>query len=113
MSDDCIFCRISSGDIPADIVFEDDDIVAFRDANPVAPTHVLVIPRKHISSLAAADPVDEGILGKVMLGVRRVADELDLVEPGFRTIVNTGQGAGQTVFHLHVHVMSGRKWTWP
>lgn len=113
MTTDCLFCRIAAGEAPADILFEDDDVVAFHDIRPVAPTHVLVIPRKHITSLATCDPEDLEILGKVMLGVHRTAHTLDLVKPGFRTIVNTGRGAGQTVFHLHVHVMSGRAWTWP
>ncbi|NOZ00503.1 MAG: histidine triad nucleotide-binding protein [Deltaproteobacteria bacterium] len=113
MTADCIFCKIAAGEVGADVLFEDDDILAFRDVRPVAPTHVLVIPRKHITSLAQADPEDQALLGKLLLGVRRVADELGLVEAGYRTIINTGRGAGQTVFHLHVHVMSGRAWTWP
>lgn len=113
MSRDCPFCLIASGEASADILFEDDDLMAFHDIRPVAPTHVLIIPRKHITSLATIEPGDETILGRIMLGVRRVADELDLIDAGFRTIVNTGRGAGQTVFHLHVHVMSGRDWTWP
>ncbi|MBL6975068.1 MAG: histidine triad nucleotide-binding protein [Deltaproteobacteria bacterium] len=113
MTTECLFCRIAAGEAPADVLFEDRDVVAFHDIRPVAPTHVLVIPRKHITSLATSEPDDREILGKVMLGVHRTAHLLDLVEPGFRTIVNSGRGAGQTVFHLHVHVMSGRAWTWP
>lgn len=114
MSDpDCIFCKIVAGDVPANFVFQDDDIVAFRDIQPVAPTHVLVIPRKHIASLAEAGPEDEALLGRLILGVRRVAVDLGLVAQGYRTILNTGPGAGQSVFHLHAHVLSGRRFSWP
>ena len=113
MKDDCVFCRIARGDAPADVLFREADIIAFKDIHPVAPTHVLVIPVKHLESLSEAGPDDEALLGRLMLGVRRVADELGLDGPGYRTIINTGRGAGQSVFHLHVHVMSGRRWSWP
>jgi len=114
MSDaDCIFCKIASGQIPATVVFEDDAVIAFRDIHPVAPTHVLVVPREHIASLAEAAPQHEAILGRVLLAVRRVAEDLGLVAGGYRTIINTGAGAGQSVFHLHVHLLAGRRFSWP
>jgi len=114
MSDaDCIFCKIASGQIPATVVFEDDAVIAFRDIHPVAPTHVLVVPREHIASLAEAAPHHEAILGRVLLAVRRVAEDLGLVAGGYRTIINTGAGAGQSVFHLHVHLLAGRRFSWP
>ncbi len=110
---DCVFCQIVAGRIPATIVYQDDDIVAFRDIHPVAPTHVLVVPRKHVASLAEAGPEDEALLGRLLLGVRRVALDLGIVENGYRTILNTGAGAGQSVFHLHAHLLSGRRFSWP
>lgn len=114
MSDpDCVFCKIVAGDLPAAFVYQDDVIVAFRDIHPVAPTHVLVIPRKHVASLAEAGPEDEALLGRLMLGIRRVALDLGIVARGYRTILNTGPGAGQSVFHLHAHVLSGRRFSWP
>lgn len=110
---DCIFCKIIAREVPADFVYEDGDLVAFRDIHPVAPTHVLVVPKKHIASLADSGPEDEVLLGRLMLGVRRVAEVLGVVEQGYRTIINTGPGAGQSVFHLHIHLLSGRRFSWP
>ncbi len=111
MSDDCLFCKIVAGDVPADIVGETDHSVAFRDINPQAPTHVLVIPKRHepdIASLAAADP--EATVDLV-LHTRRSADELGT--GSYRLVFNTGADAFQTVFHAHGHVLSGRSLTWP
>ncbi len=110
---DCIFCRIVAGEVPARVVFQDDEVMAFHDIHPVAPVHVLVIPRKHVASLAEAGPEDEAALGRVMLGAARAARELGCVEQGYRTILNTGPGAGQSVFHLHAHVLSGKRFSWP
>ena len=115
MSDSsCIFCRIVAGEIPAKLVYEDEQCVAFHDLNPQAPVHVLIIPRAHIASLAdARSPEDAAKLGHVMLVAARVAEEQGLSAEGFRTVINTGAGAGQSVFHLHAHVLGGRPLTWP
>jgi len=113
MREDCIFCRIIEHKAPAKFIFEDEDCVAFWDIHPIAPVHCLVVPRKHIESLADADLSDKAVLGAVMLGIRRVAKELQLVDKGFRTIINTGRLAGQSVFHLHCHVISGKRFSWP
>ncbi len=115
MSDSsCIFCRIVAGEIPAKLVYEDEGCVAFHDLNPQAPVHVLVIPRRHIASLAdARAPEDEATLGRVMIVAARVAKEQGLSAEGFRTVINTGAGAGQSVFHLHAHVLGGRPLAWP
>ena len=110
---DCIFCKIVAGSIPAAKVFEDDAAVAFRDINPQAPTHALVIPRAHIASLAEASEGDEALLGHLLRVAARVAHEAGHAEGGYRTVVNTGADAGQTVFHVHVHVLAGRTLTWP
>ncbi len=110
---DCIFCRIATGDIPAQIVYSDDNSIAFRDLNPQAPTHVLVIPRTHIVSLNDAATHDAAVIGSLLHTAARVAALEGLAENGYRTIINTGAGAGQTVFHLHLHIIGGRALTWP
>ena len=110
---DCIFCKIVAGGIPAAKVYEDDRALAFRDINPQAPTHALVIPRKHVASLNEATEDDRDLLGHLLLVAARVAREAGHAEGGFRTVVNTGAQAGQTVFHVHVHVLGGRALTWP
>ncbi len=110
---DCIFCRVVSGEVRADIVFQDDRCLAFRDINPQAPVHVLLIPREHIESLDDAGRGDEAILGHLLRVAARVANEQGLSESGFRTIINTGAGAGQSVMHLHLHVLGGRALNWP
>lgn len=109
----CIFCKIVAGGIPAEKVYEDDGAIAFRDINPQAPVHVLVIPREHIASLDAAGEADEAKLGQLMLAAARVARQEGLSEGGYRTVVNTGAGAGQSVFHIHLHVLGGRPLAWP
>jgi histidine triad (HIT) family protein len=111
--DDCIFCKIVAGAIPAAKIFEDERAVAFRDINPQAPTHALVIPRAHVASLAEAGEADEALLGHLLLVAARVARDEGLAESGYRTVINTGAGAGQTVFHIHVHLLGGRRLTWP
>lgn len=111
MSKDCLFCRIAKGEIPADIVMQNDDAVAFRDISPKAPTHILVIPRKHVGSLNDADEsIDLGVL---MRTAANVARQEGLAEPGYRIVVNTGAHGGQTVDHLHLHILGGRHMTWP
>jgi histidine triad (HIT) family protein len=110
---DCIFCQVVAGEISADIVYQDDRAVAFRDINPQAPVHALVIPREHLDSLDDASGRDEAMLGHLLRVAARVANEQGLSESGYRTIVNTGAGAGQSVFHLHLHVVGGRPLHWP
>lgn len=109
----CIFCEIISGSIPAKLIFEDERAIAFRDISPQAPTHALVIPRAHIASLAEAGEEDESLLGHLLRVAARVAREEGHAEGGYRTVINTGPGAGQSVFHIHVHVLAGRALTWP
>jgi len=111
--DDCIFCKIVAGEIPAAKIFEDERAVVFRDINPHAPTHALVIPRAHVASLDEAGEADEPLLGHLLLVAARVARDEGLGEAGYRTVINTGAGAGQTVFHVHVHLLGGRRLTWP
>lgn len=110
---DCIFCRIASGEIPAQTVYTDDECIAFRDINPQAPVHVLVIPREHVDGLDDVALKDEMTLGHLMRIASRVAHDQGLAESGYRTVINTGAGAGQSVFHLHVHVLGGRPLSWP
>jgi histidine triad (HIT) family protein len=108
----CIFCKIVAGEIPAKIVHTDESCVAFRDLDPKAPVHILVIPKKHFASALEADPSDEQLIGHLY----RVAGEIAKTEGitgGFRIVTNTGAGAGQTVFHLHLHLLGGRHFTWP
>ena len=107
----CLFCRIVAGEIPAAKVYEDDDVVAFRDINPQAPLHVLVIPREHVASLdEAADPA---LIGRLALMAARIARDEGYAARGYRTVINTNADAGQTVFHVHLHLLAGRKLGWP
>lgn len=112
-SEDCLFCGIIEKKIPGKIVYEDERAIAFEDVNPQAPVHLLVIPRKHISSLSTMQPEDGAILAHLFSVVSRLAREKGIVEDGYRTVINSGRGAGQTVFHLHVHLLSGRPFQWP
>ena len=111
MANDCIFCKIASGEISAQMVFEDDLTVAFKDLNPVAPTHLLVVPKRHIPRLADACESDEALLGHVQLVIRKLAVDNGLKD--FRVVANNGRGAGQSVDHVHYHVLSGRRMLWP
>ena len=110
---DTIFGKIARGEIPADLVYEDDDLVAFRDISPQAPMHILIIPRKPIATLNDAGPEDAELIGKLFLAAARVAKEAGIAERGYRTVVNCNAAAGQTVFHLHLHVLWGRPLQWP
>jgi histidine triad (HIT) family protein len=112
MSADCLFCRIAAKQVPSKIVYEDADVFAFEDIGPQAPTHILLCPRKHFASLNEAALEDQAVLGKLQLVAAELARKLNLVE-GYRTVVNTGQGAGQSVFHLHLHLLGGRAFRWP
>ena len=112
-NDRCLFCRIASGDISAKKVHEDDEVVAFHDINPQAPTHVLVIPRKHIASLDALTDADAATVGTALVRTGEIARNLHLEADGYRVVVNTGEAAGQTVFHIHFHILGGRNFGWP
>ena len=112
MSADCLFCKIAAKHILSKIVYEDDDVFAFEDIGPQAPTHILICPRKHFASLNEATLEDQALLGKVQLVAAELARKLNLLE-GYRTVVNTGSGAGQSVFHLHLHLLGGRSLRWP
>ncbi len=110
---DCLFCKIRDGQIPATVVHRDDRVLAFKDIGPKAPLHQLVIPLDHIETLAEADPAHEALLGHLMLTAAKLARDAGLSDKGFRVVMNSGVGAGQTVFHLHLHVLAGRSFGWP
>ena len=110
---DCLFCRIVDGEIPAEIVRSDSDVVAFRDINPQAPTHILIIPRKHIPSVSRLEAGDAAIMGKLFLAAKELAREEGISDTGYRMVVNAGRAAGQTVFHIHLHLLGGRGMAWP
>jgi histidine triad (HIT) family protein len=111
--DDCLFCRIARGEIPADVVFSDEHVVCFRDISPKAPTHLLLIPREHIASAAELTEDHGPLLGRLFAAAARVAREAGVVERGFRLVTNAGPGAGQSVDHLHFHLLGGRSLGWP
>ena len=110
---DCLFCKILDGDIPCDKVFENEHVIAFRDVNPQAPTHVLVIPRKHISTVNDLTEDDKNIVGEMVLAAQAVATQEGIEEDGYRLVMNCNAGAGQTVFHIHLHLLGGRAMNWP
>jgi histidine triad (HIT) family protein len=110
---DCLFCKICEGKIPAAITYRDDEVLAFKDVNPKAPFHQLVIPIRHVVSLATADEKDAALLGKLMLVGARLARESGLADGGFRVVMNAGADAGQSVLHVHLHVLAGRPLAWP
>ncbi len=110
---DCLFCKIRNGDIPCDIVFENDEVLAFNDVNPQAPLHVLIIPKKHISTVNDIDDSDEAIMGNLFSAAKTIAAQQELSDDGYRLVVNCNEKAGQTVFHIHMHLLGGRDMTWP
>ncbi len=110
---DCVFCRIAADEIPSDRVFESDEVLAFRDLSPQAPTHVLVIPRRHVASLDALGPDDGELAHHLLQGIREVAAAEGLSERGYRVVTNIGDDGGQSVGHLHFHVLGGRRLAWP
>ncbi|HEY5626515.1 MAG TPA: histidine triad nucleotide-binding protein [Nitrospira sp.] len=110
---DCLFCKIVDKHIPAKIVYEDDQTLAFDDINPQAPIHTLVIPKKHVAAVQDCGAQDERLLGQLLLACAKVAKQKGLADNGYRVAVNTGRDGGQTVFHLHFHVMGGRHMAWP
>jgi histidine triad (HIT) family protein len=109
----CLFCNIAARTTPAQIVFENDHVLAFKDIRPIAPTHALVIPKRHVGGVHDATGADAGLLGQVLLAARDVAEQLGLAEGGYRLVINQGPDAGQSVFHLHCHVLGGRPMAWP
>ena len=111
--DDCLFCRVIAGQVPGAIVHQDDRVVAFRDINPQAPMHVLVVPRRHIASLNDLQPDDDGLVGELIRRGAALAAEQGHAERGYRVVFNTNADAGQTVFHIHLHVLAGRRFKWP
>ncbi len=110
---DCLFCKIAGGDIPASIVFEDDRLVAFNDINPQAPTHVLVVPRRHISTINELAPDDDDLVGEMVRRAAAIASSLGHSARGYRAVLNCNADAGQTVFHIHLHLLAGRPLGWP
>ena len=112
MDPNCLFCKIGAKQIPAKLVYEDDDVFAFEDINPQAPTHLLICPRKHFVALHNAELGDQALLGRLQLVAAKLATERNLLS-GYRTVVNNGSGAGQSVFHLHLHLLGGRNFRWP
>ena len=113
MTTRCLFCRIIAGEIPGTFVHQDERIVAVRDVNPQAPTHVLVVPRRHIATLNDLTPADDALIGEMTRLAAAIAREHGYSERGYRTVFNVNADAGQTVFHIHMHVLGGRRFTWP
>mgnify|MGYP002868887325 CR=1 FL=1 len=111
--EDCLFCKIVKGEIPSSKVYEDDDVLAFRDIKPAAPIHILIIPKKHITKLTDLKPEDEALIGKIYSTINKIAVQEGFAEDGFRVIANCGENGGQEVMHLHYHLMAGRRFLWP
>ncbi len=110
---DCIFCKIIEGEIPSQVVYEDDDVFAFRDLNAQAPLHVLIIPKKHIATINDLKTEDTATAGKLYLAAKKIAADEGYADDGYRVVMNCGEAAGQTVFHIHLHLLAGRTLTWP
>lgn len=110
---DCIFCKIAKGEIPSDKVYENENVYAFRDLNPVAPTHVLIIPKEHIKSLDEMEVANQSLIGELMLTAKKIAKAEGLSEAGYRVVSNIGEAGGQTVDHFHLHLVGGRSMQWP
>ncbi len=111
--EDCIFCKILAGEIPSDKVYEDEFVYAFNDINPVAPVHVLIIPKEHISFLSEITEENSSVISKVYEAAAKIAESLGIAQDGYRVVTNCGERAGQTVFHIHFHLLGGRDLTWP
>jgi len=110
---DCLFCKMVSGEIQADTVYEDDDVLAFRDISPQAPTHVLLIPKRHIPTLNDLEEGDAELIGRMSLAAAEVAEKEGFARSGYRTVMNCNAAGGQTVYHIHMHLLGGRAMTWP
>jgi histidine triad (HIT) family protein len=113
VAEGCLFCKIAAGEIPAKVVCETDEVVAFRDINPQAPSHVLIVPRRHVPSVNALAPEDAELVGKLFLAAREIARQEGVAEGGYRLVMNTGPDAGQSVDHIHLHLLGGRGLGWP
>jgi len=109
----CLFCKITRGEIPATVVFEDDDIMAFRDINPQAPTHLLIIPKRHIATINDTNDEDNQLLGNMVLRAQKLAQTEKINDTGYRLVFNINSGGGQEVYHIHLHLLGGRQMTWP
>ncbi len=109
----CLFCRIIERTIPSTVIFEDDLVTAFQDVNPQAPVHFLVVPKKHLSEIHSMTEADKRLVGHLFWTAKKIAEDKGLDAKGYRLVINNGAGAGQTVFHVHLHVLSGRRFTWP
>ncbi len=113
MSADCLFCKIIAGELPSNKVYSDEEVIAFEDIAPAAPTHILVIPTRHIGAINEVEADDQALLGKLLLVANNIARERGLDDDGFRYVINTGEDGGQTVGHIHLHILAGRQMTWP
>lgn len=112
MDTECLFCKIVAGQVPSYVVYEDADVVAFKDINPQAPVHVLVIPRRHIGAIAELEDEESALVGKLVVAAKKIAASLGLAD-GYRLVFNNGPAAGQLVYHIHLHLLGGRKFSWP
>lgn len=110
---DCLFCKIIRREIPAVFVYEDEHLFAFNDIHPQAPTHILVVPKKHIATIDEATPTDEILLGKIILSAQQIARNAGLADNGYRLVYNVNTGGGQMIYHIHLHILGGRQMTWP
>ncbi len=110
---DCLFCKMIAGEIQPDVVFENEHVLAFRDINPQAPTHILVVPREHIATINDLDEAHSWLLGQLYLAAKAIAAQEGIAEAGYRTVMNCNAGAGQSVYHIHLHVLGGRRMNWP
>ena len=113
MTQDCLFCKIAKGEIPSDFVYEDDSVVAFRDINPQAPLHVLVIPRQHVEKISQLEQNDTALVARMIAAANCIAAEQNIAENGYRLVLNCGADGGQEVYHIHLHLLGGRKMNWP
>ena len=110
---DCLFCKMAAGEIKPDVVYESETVLAFRDINPQAPVHVLIIPKRHLATLNEVTPADAGLIGELYLAAQAVAVQEGIAEAGYRTVFNCNRAGGQEVFHLHLHLLGGRQMHWP
>lgn len=110
---DCLFCRIVEGKVKGDIIYQDKSVVAFRDLGPKAPVHILIVPRKHLATLLDVGEEDKGLIGDILYVASQLARDQGIAEGGFRVVVNCGPGAGQSVYHIHFHLLGGRTFSWP
>ena len=113
MTEDCLFCQMVAGTIKPDTVYEDDDILAFRDIHPQSPVHVLIIPKRHITTLNDITDADTSLMGRLLLTAKQIAEKMEIAESGYRAVISCNRGGGQSVFHLHAHLLGGRRMKWP